>query len=120
MSLAIGTPEPRHRAAPKKVAAKKPAPRRVASTAKTATRPPAASTVDAERLFRRFEQLLPEGDHQFPALRQDFSEWCEAGDVTPPSANQLAALLRQAGLSSSRRGRAKVTVYSKHAARLAA
>ena len=119
MSLSTGTPEPRRRIAPRKPA-KKAAPRRV--KAAPAARPPLAAPhlVDAERLFRRFEQLLPDGEHQFSELRQDFSEWCDAGDIAPPSDIALAAWLRQAGLSSYRSGRAKVTFYAKRAARLAA
>jgi hypothetical protein len=120
MSLSTATPEPRRRAAPKKAAAKPSTSRRAASKAKPASCPPPASTVDAERLFRRFEQLLPDGDHVFSQLRQDFAEWCEAGDVTPPAPNTLSAWLTQAGLMSSRRGRQKMTVFTKHAARLAA
>lgn len=118
MSLSTGTPEPRRRAAaPKKPAAKKSAARRVTPKA---CRPSAANTsqsaphlVDGERLFRRFEQLLPNGEHEFSQLRQDFAEWCDAGDIAPPSHIVLAAWLRQAGLVSYRSGRAKITMYSK-------
>ena len=120
MSLSTAKPELRRRAIARKPAAKKAAPRR-AKAAPAAARPPAAPhLVDAERLFRRFEQLLPEGEHQFSQLRQDFSEWCDAGDIAPPSHITLAAWLRQAGLVSYRSGRAKVTFYAKRAARLAA
>ena len=120
MSLSTATPEPRRRMAARKPAAKKATPRR--AKAAPAARPPAAAPhlVEAERLFRRFEQLLPEGEHAFSQLRQDFAEWCDAGDIAPPSHITFAAWLRQAGLSSYRSGRAKVTCYAKHAARLAA
>lgn len=120
MSLSIGTPEPRRRAAQKPSAAKKSPSRRAVKQVTPQARPAAAGMVDAERLFRRFEQLLPAGDHAFSQLRQDFDEWCEAGDIAPPSHITLAAWLRQAGLVSYRSGRAKITVYSKRAARLAA
>jgi hypothetical protein len=121
MSLSIGTPEPRRRAAaPRKPAAKKTAIRRAAPAAAARIQKAAPHLVDAERLFRRFEQLLPDGDHPFSQLRQDFDEWCDAGDIAPPSHVTLAAWLRQAGLVSYRSGRAKVTIYAKRAARLAA
>jgi hypothetical protein len=126
MSLSIGTPEPRRRSAPRKPAAKKAAPKKIGRVSPNIAAPAARNQkaaphlVDAERLFRRFEQLLPAGDHPFSQLRQDFGEWCDAGDIAPPSHIALAAWLRQAGLVSYRSGRAKVTVYSKSAARLAA
>ena len=119
MSLSTATPEPRHRIAPRKPA-KKATPRRAKAAPAAATPQAAPHLVDAERLFRRFEQLLPEGEHQFSQLHQDFGEWCDAGDIVPPSRITLAAWLRQAGLSSYRSGRAKVTFYAKRAARLAA
>jgi|EndMetStandDraft_8_1072994.scaffolds.fasta_scaffold658774_1 hypothetical protein len=120
MSLSVGTPAPRRRAAaPRKGAAKKPAPRPAPKAA--APRMNAApGLVDAERLFRRFEQQLADGEHPFSVLRQGFSEWCEAGDLAPPSDIALAAWLRSAGLHSYRTGRAKITIYAKRAARLAA
>ena len=119
MSLSTATPEPRRRIAPRKPA-KKAAPRRAKAAPAAPTPRAAPHLVDAERLFRRFEQLLPDGEHQFSQLRQDFDEWCDAGDIAPPSHVTLAAWLRQAGLSSYRSGRAKVTFYAKRAARLAA
>ena len=119
MSLSTATPEPSRRAAPRK-SAKKAAPRRAKAAPAARPQPSAPHLVDAERLFRRFEQLLPEGEHQFSHLRQDFDEWCGAGDVAPPSHVTLAAWLRQAGLSSYRSGRAKVTLYSKSRRALAA
>ena len=81
---------------------------------------PAPHLLDAERLFRRFEYLLPDGEHAFSQLRQDFAEWCEVGGASLVSDVQLAAWLRRAGLSAFRSGRAKVTFYAKRAARLAA
>jgi hypothetical protein len=120
MSLSVGTPEPRRRTAPRKPAAKKTPTRRASPAPAARTQKSAPHLVDAERLFRRFEQLLPAGDHPFSKLRQDFDEWCDAGDIAPPSHIALASWLRQAGLVSYRSGRAKVTVYSKSAARLAA
>lgn len=119
MSLHIRDPEPRRRTTPRK-SAKASTPRRAAKPAAPRVRPDPAHLLDAERLFRRFEQLLPEGDYVFSQLRQDFSEWCSAGDIAPPSAITLAAWLKRAGLSSYRSGRAKVTTYAKRAARLAA
>lgn len=114
MSLSIGTPEPRRRTvAPRKPAAKKPA--------ASAARGRSSSLGRAAQLFRRFEQVLAAGDHPFSQLRHDFGEWCEAdGDTAPPSVNQLAAWLTAAGLTKCRRGRAKVTIYVKRGARLAA
>ena len=127
MSLDVGTPAARRRAMHEVPAAFRKVPPRVASTSKAACRPPAsapcppmASTVDATRLFRHFEQQLPDGEHVFSQLRQNFAEWCREGDVTPPAANKLSSWLTQAGLMVSRRGRQKVTVFTKHAARLAA
>ena len=120
MSLSTATPEPRRRVTARKPAAKKAALRRAKTASAAATPQAAPHLVDAERLFRRFEHLLPEGEHQFSQLRQDFSEWCDAGDIAPPSHITLAAWLRQAGLVSYRSGRAKVTYYAKRAARLAA
>lgn len=125
MSLSTATPEPRRgRAASKPRAAKKAAPRRAKSTAestaKSTASPFLASSVDAERLFRRFVQLLPDGDHPFSQLREQFSEWCAAGDVTSPTASCLSTRLTNAGLMRSRRGRKKVTTFTKQAARLAA
>jgi hypothetical protein len=120
MSLAMEAPEPRRRPARKKPAAKKPTSRRAKAAPAAGAQKAALHLVDAERLFRRFEYLLPEGEHAFSQLRQDFAEWCEAGDIPPPSDIQLAAWLRQAGLSSYRAGRAKVTFYAKCAAQLAA
>jgi hypothetical protein len=119
MSLSTGTPDTRRRVAPRKPA-KKAAPRRVRAT--PAASPPRATPhlVDAEGLFRRFEQLLGEGDYPFSELRQEFAEWCDVGDVAPVSDVTLASWLRQAGLSSYRSGRARVTYYAKRAARLAA
>lgn len=88
---------------------------------KPAPAPRRASTGPrVERLFRRYVQTLPSGDHPFSQIRQEFGEWCETGDVRPPSVNQLAAWLGAAGLEKSRRGRAKITTYTKRAARLAA
>lgn len=114
----MSTNEPRR--AQRKPAAKKAAPRR-AKAAPAATAPQTAPhLVDAERLFRRFEQLLPEGEHSFSQLAQDFAEWCECGHIDPPSSVTLAAWLRQAGLTAFRQGRAKTTFYAKRAARLAA
>jgi len=116
MRLATATPEPRRRGAPRKMTA----PRRAKPAAAAPRRETAPHLPDAERLFRRFEQLLPEGEHAFSQLRQDFAEWCDAGDIAPPSHVKLAAWLRQSGLVSYRSGRAKVTYYAKRAARLAA
>ena len=120
MSLSTGTPEPRQHAARRKPAAKKSAPRRTkakpAAPASTAT----PRLVDAERLFRRFVQMLPEGDHAFSQLNQEFAEWCECGHIAPPSRTQLATWLRQAGLVSYRSGRAKITIYAKSRRALAA
>lgn len=120
MSLSIGTPEPRRRAAPRKSAAKQTAPRRGKPAPAARSRTTAPHLPDAERLFRRFEYLLAEGEHAFSELEQSFREWCEVGDVTPPSRVVLAAWLKAAGLISFRIGRAKTTVYAKRAARLAA
>jgi hypothetical protein len=120
MSLSVATPEPSRRAAPKKPAAKKAPSRRAVKPAAPQARPAAARLPDAERLFRRFEQLLPDGEHAFSQLRQEFDEWCEAGDIAPPSHITLAAWLKSAGLQSYRSGRAKITIYAKRAARLAA
>ena len=120
MSLATATPEPRRHATAPKPTAKKTATRRAKTAPAARARPAAPHLVDAERLFRRFEQLLGEGDYQFSKLHHDFAEWCDAGDVAPVSVITLAAWLRQAGLSSYRSGRAKVTYYAKRAARLAA
>jgi hypothetical protein len=120
MSLSTSTPEPRRRAAPKKPAAKKAPSRRAVKQTATQARPAAVRLPDAERLLRRFVQLLPDGEHAFSQLRQDFAEWCDAGDIAPPSHIKLAAWLTQSGLVSYRSGRAKVTYYAKRAARLAA
>ena len=119
MSLSLATPEPRRTAA-RKPAAKKAALRPAQKPAAPQPRQPAAHLAGAERLFRRFEQQLTEGEHPFSQLRQDFAEWCEVGGVAPVSDVTLAAWLGQAGLSSYRSGRAKVTCYAKRAARLAA
>jgi hypothetical protein len=120
MSLSAATPEPRRRTAQRKPAAKKTAPSRVKAAPVARLQKPAPHLVDAERLFRRFEKLLGDGDYAFSELRQDFAEWCDAGDVDPVSDVTLAAWLRQSGLSSYRSGRAKVTYYAKRPARLAA
>jgi hypothetical protein len=120
MSLSAATPEPRRRAAPTKPAAKKAPSRRAVKQAAPQARPAAARLPDAERLFRRFEQWLPDGEHAFSELRQKFAEWCEVGGIAPPSHVTFAAWLKAAGLVSYRSGRAKVTHYSKRAARLAA
>jgi hypothetical protein len=121
MSLSVGTPAPRRRAAaPRKGAPKKPAPRPAPKTAAPRMNAGAPGLVDAERLFRRFEQQLADGEHPFSVLRQGFAEWCEAGDLAPPSDIALASWLRSAGLHSYRTGRAKITIYAKRAARLAA
>jgi hypothetical protein len=120
MSLSAVTLEPRRRSAPRKAAPKPAVTRRAKAAPAARTKQSAPHLVEAERLFRRFEQQLPDGEHQFSQLRQDFSEWCDAGDIAPPSHITLAAWLRQAGLVSYRSGRAKVTYYGKRAARLAA
>lgn len=125
MSLSTGTPTAKRHAVPAAWRSKPPvqssAPGRPRMAAPAAPKNTGSSTDGrAEQLFRRFEQLLPNGDHQFSQLRQDFAEWCAEGDVRPPSANQLAAMLRQAGLVMSRRGRAKLTVYAKARRALAA
>jgi hypothetical protein len=120
MSLSTATPEPRRRIAARKPAAKKAAPRRAKAAPLPPARPTPSHLVRAERLFRRYEHLLAEGEHPFSELRQGFAEWCDAGDVAPVSDVTLAAWLRQAGLSSYRSGRAKITMYAKRAARLAA
>jgi hypothetical protein len=120
MSLSAATPEPRRRTAPRKAAPKPAASRRAKAAPAARTQQAAPHLIDAERLFRRFEQLLPEGEHQFSELRQEFAEWCEAGDIVPPSHVTLAAWLKSAGLVSYRSGRAKITIYAKRAARLAA
>lgn len=120
MSLSIGTPEPRRRTAARKSAPKQAAPRRVKPAPAACSRQIAPHLPDAERLLRRFVQLLPDGEHAFSRLRQDFAEWCDAGDIAPPSHIKLAAWLQQSGMVSYRSGRAKVTYYAKRAARLAA
>jgi hypothetical protein len=121
MSLSTATPEPRRRIAARKAAPRKAAaPRRGKGAQVPRPRPTPSHLVSAERLFRRFEQLLAEGEHRFSELRQGFAEWCNVGDVQPVSDVTLAAWLRQAGLSSYRSGRAKITMYGKRAARLAA
>ena len=125
MSLSIRTPEPRRRAVTHEVpAAFKRTPRDVASTGSHPSAapvcPPVASTADATRLFRHFEQQLLEGEHVFSQLRQDFNEWCREGGVTPPPPNRLSTWLKQAGLVASRRGRKKITVYAKVRRQLAA
>lgn len=125
MSLSTGTPASKKHSVP---AAWRSTPRVQPSRA---ARPPVAAPAAAkngrsstlgraEQLFRRFEQQLADGDHAFSQLRQGFAEWCQEGDVTPPSVNQLAAWLRAAGFGMSRRGRAKVTVYSRMRRALAA
>lgn len=119
MSLSIGTPEQRRRAAPKQSAAKKTSSRRVVKQVAPQARPAAAGLVDAERLFRRFEQLLPAGEHAFSQLRQDFDEWCAIPDIAPVSGICLAGWLVQAGLVKERVGRHKTTIYRKPAARSA-
>lgn len=120
MMLSTAISDPRRRTPPRKPAAKKAAPRR--ARAAPAARVPQTTPhlVDAERLLRRFVQLLPDGEHAFSQLRQDFAEWCDAGDIAPPSHIKLAAWLTQCGLVSYRSGRAKVTYYAKRAALLAA
>lgn len=115
MSLSTQTPDRRRSRSPSKAAT-----RRVKAAPAIRVQQTAPHLLDAERLFRRFEQLLPAGDHAFSQLRQDFDEWCAAGDIAPPSHIKLAAWLTQAGLVSYRAGRAKVTFYAKRAARLAA
>jgi hypothetical protein len=120
MSLSIGTPEPRRRTQTRKPAAKKASTRRDKRAPAAPVTRNAPQLPDAERLLRRFVQLLPEGEHAFSQLRQDFAEWCDAGDIAPPSHIKLAAWLTQSGLVSYRSGRAKVTYYAKRAARLAA
>lgn len=124
MSMSTGTPEPHRGALHAVPAAWRTPPRRAEPTL---ARPPAAAKhgrastpAPAAKLFRRFEQLLPDGDHAFSQLREDFSEWCREGDVAPPTVNQLAAWLTAAGLTKSRRGRKKITTYTRRAARLAA
>jgi hypothetical protein len=120
MSLSAATPEPRRSGAPKKPAAQKAPSRRTVKPAAPQARPAAARLPDAERLFRLFEQWLPDGEHAFSQLRQQFAEWCEVGDIAPPSHITFAAWLKAAGLVSYRSGRAKVTYYAKRAALLAA
>lgn len=124
MSLSTETPAPlgcrmhavpaAWRTPPRRAAPMPPRPPSAAKRARTSTPAP------AEKLFRRFVQLLAAGDHPFSQLREDFSDWCREGDVPPPSVTQLAAWLKAAGLTQSRRGRKKITTYTKRAARLAA
>lgn len=120
MSLSVGTPEPRRRTPARKPAAKKAPARRVQAVSSARRQSNTPQLPDAERLLRRFVQLLPDGEHAFSQLRQDFSEWCNFGDVEPPSHVVLAAWLKNCGLVSYRSGRAKTTVYRKPAARFAA
>ena len=72
-----------------------------------------AAPVQAGRLFARYVQLLAPGDHTFAALRAEFGEWCEAGDLEPVSDMYLVAWLRDEGFYRRRIGKAKTTVYAR-------